>query len=158
MNTKNTLRASSRAALWLTTSALLAIVATGCFTIDANVPGTLRTDLAKTDYEKVGEVKHEHTQWFLFWGLVGQPDPEIFANIMKAEVQKKGADGVANFTLEGQWGCFDLGVGCVTLGIVSPRTYNVSADIVRVKTTPLPGKPAKAATGPAQPGTVAQAF
>jgi hypothetical protein len=157
MTIQHTLRAGSRTALWLTTLALLTAVATGCFTMDANVPGTLRTDLSKTDYEKVGEIKHEYSHWFFLWGLVGQPEPDVFANIMKTEVQKKGADGVANFTLEGQWGCFDLGVGCVTLGIISPRTYNISADIVRVKTTPLPGKPAKAATA-AKPGTVAQAF
>lgn len=132
--------------------------ATGCYTVEANLPGTLRNDVKAADTEPKGTLTIEKTNWFLFWGLVGAPAPDFFSAEIKRQVQAKGADGVAKLTYESQDGCADLLVGGLTLGIVAPRTYKVTGDLVRIKAAPLPGKPSKTVAAPLAGDKVAQSF
>lgn len=131
--------------LRLITLALVLAASTGCFTLNASLPGTLRNDVKSDQTEKVGTLSYETTHWFYLFGLVGAPEEDIFAAEIKKQVQARGADGVANLTVESKAGCFDLLVNYCTCQLIAPRTYNVTGDIVRIKAAPLPGSPAKAA-------------
>lgn len=128
----------------LTLVALLAMI-TGCYTVNASLPGTLRNDVKSDQTEKVGSLNIEKTNWFFLFGLIGSPPEDVFATEIKSQVQARGADGVANLTYEAKSGCVDLLISYVTCQLVAPRSYQVSGDIVRIKAAPLPGKPAKAA-------------
>ena len=138
--------------------ALVAFIATassGCFTVNASLPGALRNDKAET--EKVGTLDVETSNYFFLWGLVGSPPQDLFAQEIKHQVQAKGADGVANLTYESNFGCFDLILGSCTLGCVTPREYKLSGDIVRIKAARLPGKTSKTVSAPSGiPGQPAQ--
>jgi len=123
----------------------------GCYTVNADLPGTLRGDIADADVERVGPVTIEQGQWFFLWGLVGETPEDLVAAELKKQVQAKGADGVANLTWQSQFGCVDLLAATCTAGCVTPRTYKVTGDIVRIKKAPLAGKPAKAAEAPLPP-------
>jgi hypothetical protein len=130
----------------LAVPALLAVALaslTGCYTVEANLPGTLRNDVKPEHVEPVGRLQVEKTNWFFLLALVGDPPKDFFAAEIKKQVQAKGADGVANLTYESEFGCVDLLITGVTFGCVSPRTYKLSGDIVRIKAARVPGKPAK---------------
>jgi hypothetical protein len=118
---------------------------TGCYTMNAQMPGTLRTDVPADQTEKVGTLSYETTHWYFLLGLIGAPPEDVFAQEIKKQVQARGADGVANLNYEGKFACFDIILTGCTCYIISPRTYQVTGDIVRIKAAPLPGKPAKAA-------------
>ncbi len=142
-----------------------AALAAGCNTVDANLPGTLRSDVKSEDTEKVGALNIEKTNYFFIFGLIGDPPPDFFSTEIKRQVQAKGADGVANLTYESQWGCVNLIINGVTFGCVAPRDYTIKGDIVRIKKARVPGSPAKAvdASSPkdapaASPETVAQGY
>lgn len=130
----------------LVSCSLLVLLLSGCFTTRADLPGTLRADVTPTETEKVGTLEIEKTNWFFLWGLAGAPPRDFFANDIQKAVQAKGADGVANLKYESQEGCIDWGVSGCTGYLVAPRTFKVTGDIVRIKKSPLPGKPAKVAT------------
>ena len=117
------------------------LLAAGCFTMNAEMPGTLRPDLAATDVEPVGSFSIQKSNTFLFWGLAGAPSAEFFAADLRREVAAKRGDGVQNLTWESEFGCIDLLLGRLTCGLVSPRTYKLSGEVVRIKARPLPGAP-----------------
>ena len=145
-----------RAALLVVVTAL----APACFTVEANLPGTLRNDVASEHIETVGKLEVEKTNWFFFWALVGDPPPDFFATEIQQQVKAKNGDGVAKLTYESQFGCVDLIVNGVTGGCIAPRTYKLSGDIVRLKAARLRGK-VPAATDPkkkSDAGKVAQKF
>lgn len=128
-----------------------AVAVSGCYTVNADLPGTLRGDVADSDVERVGTVTIEKSQWFFLWGLVGETPKDFVAEELKKQVQAKGADGVANITWQSQFGCVDMLASACTAGCVTPRSYKVTGDIVRIKKSPLAGKPAKAAEAPLPP-------
>jgi hypothetical protein len=138
----------------------LLVLSSGCLSMRAKLPGTLRADVTPADVEKVGELRIEKSNYFFLAGLLGRPPADIFAADIQKAVQAKGADGVANLRYEAEDGCLDLGISVCTLYIVTPRTYRVTGDIVRIKKAPLPGRPAKVATSTSTPAppTVAQTF
>jgi hypothetical protein len=117
----------------------------GCYTVNAELPGTLRGDVSSTDTERVGNLTVETGHWFFLYGLVGETPKDLVSAELKRQVQAKGADGVANLTWESEFGCLDLVISQCTLGCVTPRTYRVKGDLVRIKKAPLPGRPAKVA-------------
>ena len=118
---------------------------TGCYTVNAKLPGTVRTDVSADQTEKVGSLSYETTHWYFIAGLIGAPAEDVFSEEIKKQVQARGADGVANLTYEAKFGCLDIVLTACTCNIIAPRTYTVSGDIVRIKAAPLPGKPAKSA-------------
>ena len=124
--------------------ALVVVAAGGCYTVNANLPGTLRNDVKSDETDSVGSLNIEKTNYFFLWALIGNPTPDFFSAEIKQQVQSKGADGVSNLTYESQTGCVDLIITGVTGGCVAPRTYKVTGSIVRIKSVRLPGKPAKA--------------
>lgn len=150
-------------ALALNLVAAVAVASTSaCYTVEANLPGTLRNDVKPDQTESAGKLAIEQTNWFFIWGLVGAPPADFFSAEIKRQVQAKGADGVANLTYESQNGCVDLIVSGLTLGCIGPRTYKVTGDIVRIKSAPLPGKPVKSVQSDGHGGddasTIAQSF
>jgi hypothetical protein len=116
-----------------------AVAGSGCYTVEAQMPGTLRGDVGAADVEKVGTVKLEKGNTFLFWGLTGSPPPDFFSADLKAAVKAKGGDGAQNIVYESQTSCGDLFIGCITCGIADPREFTLSADVVRLKNAPVPG-------------------
>ena len=137
---------------------VLSLATQGCFTVNASLPGTVRGDVASSDYEKVGTLNIEKNHWFYVFGLLNAPAENFFADDIKKQVQAKGGDGVANLTYEAQTGCMDLVCTGCSSNIISPRTYKVTGDIVRMKKEAVPGKPV--ASAPVAPSTekVAQAY
>jgi hypothetical protein len=130
----------------LTTLAALAAFATGCFTINASVPGTVRGDIEADDYETVGSFEHEVNHWFIPCGLGEAPEAEFRKEMLKA-AKEQGADGVANVKFEAYNGCMDIIIGGLC-PILAPRTFKMSGDLVRIKKPPLPGnKPTDAPPG-----------
>jgi|GEM_PF-1055791 len=121
-------------------------LASGCFTVNADLPGTLRGDVASTDTERVGTLSVEKNHWFYVYGLIGETPKDFFSTEIKKAVQQKGADGVANLSYQSELGCMDLVISGCTIGCVTPRSYTITGDIVRIKKSPVPGKPAKVAT------------
>jgi len=140
-------------------AAVAVVGASGCYTVNADLPGTLRGDVADSETERVGTVTIEKSEWFFLWGIIGETPKDFVAAELKKQVQAKGADGVANITWQSQFGCLDLLASGCTAGCVTPRSYKVTGDIVRIKKSPLAGKPAKAAEAPLPPSstTVADA-
>lgn len=138
---------------------LLAVVAlaAGCMTLNAQLPGTLRGDVEQTDVEKVGSFTYETGNWFFLWGLVGKPPEDIFAKEIRQQVLSKGADGVSNLSVEAKSGCMDLVIGYCTAGIITPRSYVVKGDLVRIKKAPLPGAPPSTGAPAAKPVQTAMA-
>ncbi len=116
-------------------------VASGCYTVNASLPGTLRSDVAQQDYERIGVVTIEKNHWFYIYGLVGEVPPDFFAPEIKKAVQQKGGDGLANINYQSEFGCLDLIISQCTAGCVVPRTYKLTGDIVRIKKAPPPGRP-----------------
>lgn len=145
------------ARLSLVAVALVATLASGCFTMNARLPGAIRTDVEAADTEKVGTLSHEDTNYFFLYGLLGAPDENFYVDPIMSQVQAKGGDGVANLKHEASFGCLDLAIGAVTFGCVYPRSYKLTGDIVRVKKAPLPGKPVPSSKAPKAAKT-AQAF
>jgi hypothetical protein len=144
-------------ARWLLPMMLATVVATsGCFTVRAELPGALRSDVATTDTDKVAELKVETTAWFFLAGLLGEPPKDFVANEIRRQVQAKGADGVAGLTYRSEFGCVDLAIGGCTAGLVTPRSIRVSGDIVRIRKAPLAGRPARAAAAPLAAPTPAE--
>lgn len=133
--------------------ALLAtsLFAAGCYTMNAELPGTLRPDLAATDVEPVGSFSIEKSNTFFFWGLAGVPTADFFASDLRREVAAKRGDGVQNLTWESQFGCIDLLLGRLTCGLISPRTYKLSGEVVRIKAAALPGAPPSSPSSPSAP-------
>jgi hypothetical protein len=138
---------------------VLLAAASGCYTVNAQLPGALRND--KPEVEKVGQVNIEKTNYFFILGLVGEPPPDFFAAELKKQVEAKGGDGVANLQYESSSGCVDLIISECTFQIVTPRDYKLTGDIVRIKSAPLPGKTSAktvSAPTPDKPSTVAQGY
>lgn len=120
--------------------ALATIGASGCFTANANLPGTLRNDVDDKQAEGVGRVEIEKTHYYFILGLVNAPPPGFLGDELKTQVKQKGGNGVRNLTYEAQFGCLDLVITQLTLGCVAPRTYKVSGEIVKLSAPPVPGK------------------
>ena len=125
--------------------ALAVVTGSGCYTVNADLPGTLRGDVAPQETERVGTMTIEKSHWFYLLGLIGEAPPNLFADDIKKSVQQKGADGVTNLVYESKIGCLDLVITGCSAGCVAPRTYKVTGDLVRIKKPPPPGKPAKVA-------------
>lgn len=139
--------------------ALALFTASGCYTINASLPGTLRGDVEPERVEKVGTFAYEVNHWFIPCGLGAAPEAEIRKEILR-QTKEKGADGVANLKFEAYTGPVDCVLGRVC-PIIQPRTFRVSGDLVRIKKPPLPGqRPSEAPPGgpitveaaPAPPG------
>lgn len=121
--------------------------ASGCYTMNASLPGTLRGDLdPERDVEKVGEVSAEVNHWFIPCGLGAAPETTFRKELLE-QARAQGADGVANMKFEAQGTFFDVVVGTVC-PVLGPRTYRLSGDLVRIKKPPLGGLP----PGDAPPG------
>lgn len=126
---------SSRRALALFFTGFLA---SGCYTMNASLPGTLRGDVEPERLETVGRFEHEVNHWFIPCGLGAAPETELRKEILR-QVKEKGADGVANLTFEAYTGPVDCVIGRVC-PVVQPRTFRVSGDLVRIRKPPLPGE------------------
>jgi hypothetical protein len=113
----------------------------GCFTFSARVPGTVRGDVDE-EAVVVGQFDRSFTRWYFLWGLVGIGDEEIIARELKAAAQAKNADGVANLIYESEFSCWDYGIGQITCGLLSPRTYRLRGDLVKIEGPPpsAPGR------------------
>ena len=127
-------------------------LATGCYTMNADLPGTLRTDVSNDETEKVGTFTIEKTNGWLLGGLVGAPATDFWTADLQREVKAKGGDGAANVVYESQFSFVDMLLGCVTCSIYVPRTYKLSGDIVKIREVALPGSPPKS-QAPASPST-----
>jgi hypothetical protein len=114
-----------------------------CYTMNAELPGTLRDDIKPADLEIIGSFSVERTHYFALDGLVGRPPIDMFSHEIKAQVQRRGGDGVANLVYESEHTCGDVAFGICTFGCLSPRTYRLHGDIVRIRAQRLPGRPAK---------------
>lgn len=125
----------------LAAMASLASLASGCFAMRADLPGTLRGDLDDEDVEVLGDFDIEVTRPFFGYGLVGTTPPNAFATEIAREARAKGADGVRSLRIESTFALSDLLVGCVGCGgaFVMTRTYRISGELVRIKKPPLPG-------------------
>jgi hypothetical protein len=117
--------------------------ASGCYTARADLPGALRNDLQPADTENLGTLAVEKKHYFLLNGLLGKPSKDFLAAEIKAQVQKRGGDGVAGLVYESEHTCGDAALGTCTLGCFVPRTYRVTGTVVRIRAPRLPGRPAK---------------
>ena len=138
-------------ALSLLSSLALAAAASGCYTMNASLPGTLRGDVQAQEQQPVGKLSIEKTNIFFLWGLAGKPADDFFAAEIRSQVQAQGGDGIAGLTYDAKHGVGSLLVGVVTLGFVVPRSYALSGDIVKIKKPSLEGASAAepAAAAPA---------
>lgn len=123
-------------------ASLLAVglaVLPGCFTVNADLPGALRSDVTKDDVETVGHFDVQKGNTFMFWGLTGQPPPDFISTELAREVKAKNGDGVQNLEYHSEFGCMDMILGTVTCGILSPRTFRFTGDVVRIRKPTLAG-------------------
>lgn len=136
---------SGRGVPWAPWGTLLVVAlgASGCFTMNAELPGVLRADIPVDERENLGPVTVEKKHWFLVHGFFGKVPPDFLAADLKAAVQKRGGDGVAGLKYESEHSCGDTAIGVCTLGCLVPRTYRVTGTIVRLRSPRLPGRPAK---------------
>jgi hypothetical protein len=117
------------------------VLASGCFTMRSDLPGTLRADLDARDVEVLGDLDFEVTQPFFAFGLVSAATPNLFAREIEREARAKGADGVRALRIEATFTVTDLFVACAGCGgaLVATRTYRIRGELVRIKKPPLPG-------------------
>ena len=108
----------------------------GCYTMRAEIPGTWRPAAPNEDIVIVGHVDHSTNHWFLLYGLLPSPPPSLYREPLLKAVEAAGGDGVANLVLDTEFTATDVLIRTFSLGILSPRTYRVRADIVL-----LPGPP-----------------
>ncbi len=121
----------------------LAIVMSACFTMNAELPGVLRNDVAPAEHERLGSFSVEKKHWFLIDGLFGAPPRDLLSAEIRAAVQKRGGDGAIGLHYESEHTCGDVATGVCTLGCLVPRTYRVQGTVVRINAPRLPGRPAK---------------
>jgi hypothetical protein len=134
------------------------VLATGCSTMTATLPGTLRNTVSDLDIETVGTVQIERTQTYLLWGLVGAPPQDWIARELAQQLQSQHGEGMARIVFESQTGCLDLTITGLTLGCIAPRSYRLHGDVVRWRTGAHPASTAPVApesplpvTAPATP-------
>lgn len=127
--------------------AVVLAVGAGCFTMQAELPGALRNDVAPADHEPLGAFSVEKKHWFLLDGLVGAPPRDLLSAEIRAAVQKRGGDGAIALRYESEHTCGDVAIGACTLGCLVPRTYRVHGTVVRINAPRLPGRPAKLVEG-----------
>ena len=53
-------------------SVVLGLCASGCLTMNSDLPGALRSDLSTADTEVVGRASVEKNHWFFLFGLIGE--------------------------------------------------------------------------------------
>ncbi len=125
--------------------ALVALVAcassAGCYTLRADIPGTWRPAAPHEDIVVVGHVDERVSHVFFLDGLLPQTPTDIYAGPLLRAVEKAGGDGVANVILDSELTTGDVIFRTLTLGIVTPRSYRVRADVVRIPGPPPPGRP-----------------
>lgn len=127
----------------------------GCYTVNADLPGTLRSDVTKDDVETVGRFDVQKSNNFLFWGLSGQPPPDFISTELKREVKAKNGDGVQNLEYHSEAGCSDILLNYVTCGILGPRTFRFTGDVVRIRKPTLAGTAPPSTTTDAPPAPLA---
>jgi hypothetical protein len=111
----------------------------GCYALRADVPGVLRADV--DDAVIVGTFDASVTRTYFLGGLVGPSDDEVFAELMLAAAREQRADGVANLVFESRFSPVDYVFNVATCSIVSPRTYRLQGDLVRIAGPVVPGAP-----------------
>jgi hypothetical protein len=125
-------------------AALALLTASGCLTMNASLPGTLRNDVQPEQTETVGKFETNVNHWFIPCGLGEAPEAE-FRKALLQEAKAKGADGVANVKFEAYNGLMDWVIGCLSCNIIASRNFKLSGDLVRIKKPALPGsKPTEA--------------
>lgn len=120
---------------------VLAVVAlaSGCFRMHTRVPGALRGDLEDEQVIVRDRVDVEHTRVYLFWGLLPLGDDDALGRAVLDEAREAGGTGLANVVFEAYFTPGDLALQMLTLGVLSPRTYRLRGDVVRISADALPG-------------------
>jgi hypothetical protein len=116
------------------------LVCSGCYTLRADLPGALRHDVA-ADVEVIGRVDVETSHTYFVGGLLRDAPRGLFKQALLDAVTEAGGDGVANLVFDTRFSAADVVINTVTLGVVSPRTYRLRGDIVRIRRAALPGRP-----------------
>ena len=113
------------------------LFSSGCFTINAKLPGTLRGDLSDEDVEVVGTYTYEGTETFIL-GYGTKKSTAYYNDLMRAAAAQN-ADGLTHIRFESYFTKSDWIIRHLTCTCVSPRTYRLSGDLVRIKERPLRG-------------------
>ena len=124
----------------------LALSAGGCYALRADVPGVLREDV--DDAVIVGTFDRSVTRTYFLGGLVGPSEDDVFGEMMLAAAREQDADGVANLVFESRFSPVDYVLNVGTCSIVSPRTYRLKGDLVRIDAPLVPGAPLLHAEAP----------
>jgi hypothetical protein len=112
----------------------------GCYTMRADVPGVMREDV--DDAVVVGTFDARITRMYLLGGLVDPArDDDAFAAAMLEAARAQHADGVANLVFESGFSPGDFALNLLSCGVVSPRTYRLRGDLVRIEGAAVPGGP-----------------
>lgn len=122
-------------------SVVLLLCASGCLTMNSDLPGALRSDLSAADTEVIGRASVEKNHWFFLFGLIGETPKDMFSEDLKAQVKAAGGDGMSNVKYESIRSCGDMAISYFTCNILVPQSYMVSGDIVRIRKSALPGTP-----------------
>ncbi len=132
--------------------------ASGCYSMHASLPGTWRRPPPSEDVAVLGRVDVTTTHVWFLGGLVPPPSPDLYSAAVLPKVAAAGGDGIANVVIDTRFEAMDVALSAVTLGIVSPRTYRIRADIVRLSTPAPPGRPVLRGVraGPARATTAAR--
>lgn len=127
----------------------LLVVAGGCYTLDAALPGHARLDVGG-QIEIIGSIDETFTHTYYLGGLLAPPPEDVLAHILLDRVQALGGDGVANLVFESFFTASDVVVRTFSVSLVAPRTYRLRADVVRIHAPPYPGHPVLAGRGGAR--------
>jgi hypothetical protein len=129
-----------RRALIVAVLLFAAVWQSGCYTAHANLPGALRTDLEDEQVVITDRFAHEHSQLFLFYGLVGETPDDVFSSALDEAALRAGADGAANVVFHAGFTPMDYIISTISFGLVVSRTYRLEADLVRLRAPALPGR------------------
>lgn len=120
-------------------SVALPIALSGCFSVNATIPGALRGDVTSQETQNVGTVEIKKTNTFMFWGLTSPPPADFFEKELREQVRAQGGDGVAELKYESEFSPPNILIGCITCGILAPRDFRVSGNVVRITKGTLVG-------------------
>lgn len=123
---------------------LAGLVASGCYTTRATIPGVLRNDIDKSALTDLGPLRVERTQWFVMGA--GGASSDFLAREIEDQVAKVRGDGVRSLRYETEFSLLDVIVSRCTLGALVPRTFRVTGQIVRIRRDPASADTSSQAT------------
>lgn len=108
------------------------LLLSSCYTLTAHVEDTDKPILVNRSVHYANAQKTnfvtEGAQFFFFWGLVGNDNKAIEDKLLQ---QLGNQQALQNVKVSSEFSFGDMFVSAITLGIVAPRTFKVTGEVIK---------------------------